>query len=88
MAQRRFLEVLRAIEQNAFHRNQRKVGSVEEIYVRHARNGAEGKAVGETWSGHAVHLLTDADPGRYVTAKIESAGPHVLYAGEPLGPPS
>ncbi len=88
VAQRRFLEVLRAIEQNAFHRNQRKVGSVEEIYVRHARNGTEGKAVGETWSGHAVHLPTDADPGRYVTAKIESAGPHVLYAGEPLGPPS
>jgi tRNA-2-methylthio-N6-dimethylallyladenosine synthase len=88
VAQRRFLEVLRAIEQNAFHRNQRKVGSVEEIYVRHARNGTEGKAVGETWSGHAVHLLTDADPGRYVTAKIESAGPHVLYAGEPLEPPS
>jgi len=88
VAHRRFLEVLRAIEQNAFHRNQRKVGSVEEIYVRHAGNGAEGKAVGETWSGHAVYLPTDADPGRYVTAKIESAGPHVLYAGEPLGPPS
>jgi tRNA-2-methylthio-N6-dimethylallyladenosine synthase len=88
VAQRRFLEVLRAIEQNAFRRNQRKVGSVEEIYVRHARNGAEGKAVGETWSGHAVYLPTDADPGRYVAAKIESAGPHVLYAGEPLGPPS
>jgi tRNA-2-methylthio-N6-dimethylallyladenosine synthase len=88
VAQGRFLEVLRAIEQNAFHRNQRKVGSVEEIYVRHARNVAEGKAVGETWSGHAVHVPTDAEPGRYVTAKIESAGPHVLYAGEPLGPPS
>jgi tRNA-2-methylthio-N6-dimethylallyladenosine synthase len=88
VAHRRFLEVLRAIEQNAFHRNQRKVGSVEELYVRHARNDAEGKAVGETWSGHAVYLPTDADPGRYVSAKIESAGPHVLYAGEPLGPPS
>ena len=88
VAQRRFLEVLRAIEQNAFHRNQRKVGSVEEIYVRHARNVTDAKAVGETWSGHAVHVPTDAEPGRYVTAKIESAGPHVLYAGEPFGPPS
>ncbi|MDP8951584.1 MAG: tRNA (N6-isopentenyl adenosine(37)-C2)-methylthiotransferase MiaB, partial [Actinomycetota bacterium] len=87
VTQKRFLEVLRAIEQKAFHRNRRKIGSVEEIYVRHGRNGAEGRAVGETWSGHAVHVPTRAEPGRYVTAKIESAGPHVLYAGEPLGPP-
>ena len=86
VAQRRFLEVLRAIEQNAFHRNQGKIGSVEEIYIRHGRHGAEGKAVGETWSGHAVHVPSEAEPGRYLTAKIESAGPHVLYAGKPLGP--
>ena len=87
VAQRRFVEVLRAVEQNAFRRNQSKIGGVEEIYVRHARNGEEGKAVGETWSGHAVHVPTEARPGSYVTAKIESAGPHVLYAGEPSGQP-
>jgi len=92
VSQRRFVEVLRAVEQNAFRRNQRKIGSVEEIYVRHGRhgggrNGEVGKAVGETWSGHAVHVPTDAEPGRYVTAKIEGAGPHVLYAGDPSGPP-
>jgi len=87
LAQRRFLEVLRAVEQNAFRRNQGKIGSVEEIYVRHGHTG-DGKAVGETWSGHAVHVPTHANPGMYVTAKIESAGPHVLYAGNPVGPPS
>jgi tRNA-2-methylthio-N6-dimethylallyladenosine synthase len=86
VAQRRFLEVLRAVEQNAFKRNQRKIGSTEEIYIRHAKNG-NGRAVGETWSGHAVHVPTTAKPGGYVTSKIESAGPHVLYAGEPVGPP-
>jgi tRNA-2-methylthio-N6-dimethylallyladenosine synthase len=86
VTQRRFLEVLRAVEQNAFERNRRKIGSVEPIYVRHARN-ENGRAVGETWSGHAVHVPTHAEPGSYVTAKIESAGPHVLYAGEPAGPP-
>ena len=86
VAQRRFLEVLRAIEGSAFRRNQRKIGSTEEIYVRHGRTG-DGKAVGETWSGHAVHVPTDAQPGQYVTAEIEGAGPHVLYAGEPLSPP-
>lgn len=86
VAQRRFLEVLRAIEENAFNRNRRKIGSMEEIYVRHGRAGEAGKAVGETWSGHAVHVPTDAEPGRYVTAKIEEAGPHVLYAGSPLVP--
>ena len=86
VAQRRFMEVLRTVEQNAFRRNQGKVGSVEDIYVRHGRTG-DGKAVGETWSGHAVHVPTEAQPGRYVTAKIESAGPHVLYAGDPAGRP-
>lgn len=92
IAQRRFVEVLRAIEQNAFQRNQGKVGSIEEIYVRHGHAGGHGKgeeirAVGETWSGHAVHVPTKASPGRYVTAKIEAAGPHVLYAGGPIGQP-
>jgi tRNA-2-methylthio-N6-dimethylallyladenosine synthase len=87
VTQRRFVEILRAIEQNAFRRNQEKVGSVEEIYVRHARSGEEGKAVGETWSGHAVRLPTDAAPGSYVTARISSAGPHVLYADVPAGQP-
>ncbi len=86
VAQRRFMEVLRAVEQNAFRRNQSKVGSVEEIYVRYGST-REGRAVGETWSGHAVHVPTGASPGRYVTAKIESAGPHVLYAGDPIGTP-
>jgi tRNA-2-methylthio-N6-dimethylallyladenosine synthase len=86
VAQRRFMEVLRAVEQNAFRRNQSKVGSVEDIYVRYGRTG-DGKAVGETWSGHAVHVPTGVEPGRYVTAKIESAGPHVLYAGDPAGRP-
>jgi len=86
VAQRRFVQVLRAVEQNAFRRNRRKIGSVEEIYVRHGRTG-DGKAVGETWSGHAVHVPTEARPGRYVTAKIAEAGPHVLYAGDPVGPP-
>ena len=86
VAQRRFLEVLRAIEHNAFQRNRCKIGSAEEIYVRHAKNG-KARAIGETWSGHAVHVPTNAEPGRYVTAKIEDAGPHVLYAGEPVGQP-
>ncbi len=89
VAQRRFLEVLRAIEQNAFHRNRSKIGSVEEIYIRHGRTGGGGaKAVGETWNGHAVHVPNcGAPPGKYVTASIEGAGPHVLYAGDPVGPP-
>ncbi len=86
VARRRFMEVLRAIEQNAFGRNQAKVGEVEEIYLRHGRVG-DGKAVGETWSGHAVHVPTNASAGKYVTAEIESAGPHVLYAREPSEPP-
>ena len=86
VVQRRFLEVLRTVEQNAFHSNQRKISSTEEIYIRHGQTGG-GRAVGETWSGHAVHIPTGADPGRYVTARIESAGPHVLYASEPRGEP-
>jgi len=86
VAQRRFLEVLRAVEQNAFRQNQGRISMVEEIYVRHGRTG-DGKAVGETWSGHAVHVPTDANPGMYVTAEIESAGPHVLYASNPVGLP-
>jgi tRNA-2-methylthio-N6-dimethylallyladenosine synthase len=84
VVQRRFLEVLRGVEQNAFRRNQRKVGSVEEIFIRHGAT-EDGKAIGETWSGHAVHVETDAAPGSYVKAAIESAGPHVLYAGAPTG---
>jgi tRNA-2-methylthio-N6-dimethylallyladenosine synthase len=84
VAQKRFLQVLRAVEGNAFARNQRKVGSVEEIYIRHERSDP-GRAVGETWSGHAVHVRTGAAPGSYVRARISSAGPHVLYADEPIG---
>jgi tRNA-2-methylthio-N6-dimethylallyladenosine synthase len=79
IVQRRFLEVLRGVEQNAFRRNQRKVGNLEEIFIRHGAT-EDGKAIGETWSGHAVHVETDAAPGTCVTATIESAGPHVLYA--------
>jgi tRNA-2-methylthio-N6-dimethylallyladenosine synthase len=78
--------VLRAIEGNALTRNRARIGSAEEIYVRHGRTG-EGHAIGETWSGHAVHVPTDSEAGRYVTAAIEDAGPHVLYAGNPVGPP-
>jgi tRNA-2-methylthio-N6-dimethylallyladenosine synthase len=81
VVQRRFLEVLRQVEQNAFSRNQRKVGGTEEIYIRHGST-EDGRAIGETWSGHAVHVNTDAAPGTYVEAEIESAGPHVLYAGD------
>lgn len=83
VVQRRFLEVLRSVETNAFTRNQRKVGRVEEVYVRHGST-EDGKAIGETWSGHAVHVRTNASPGEYVRARIESAGPHVLYTGNPL----
>ena len=84
VVQRRFLEVLRAVEHNAFTRNQRKVGSVEDVYVRHGST-EDGKAIGETWSGHAVHVRADvARPGDYVRVRIDAAGPHVLYAGEPI----
>ncbi|MDQ4062720.1 MAG: MiaB/RimO family radical SAM methylthiotransferase [Actinomycetota bacterium] len=83
VAQRRFVEVLRAVEQNAFENNRKKIGSTEEIYIRYGRNPEEGNAIGETWSGHAVHVQTNARPGTYVTARIGSAGPHVLYADAP-----
>jgi tRNA-2-methylthio-N6-dimethylallyladenosine synthase len=83
VVQRRFLEVLRKVEQNAFARNQRKVGGVEHVYIRHG-SAEGGKAIGETWSGHAVHVNTEAGPGDYVKVLIESAGPHVLYAGDPV----
>lgn len=83
VAQKRFVEVLRAVEQNALRRNRAKIGAVEEIYVRHGRTG-DGRAIGETWSGHAVHVPTDASPGDYVAARVENAGPHVLYAGDPV----
>src|ERR671917_386787 len=82
VVQRRFLEVLRAVEQNAFSRNQRKVGGLEDVYIRHGSAG-DGKAIGETWSGHAVHVKTEARPGEYVKVRIDSAGPHVLYASAP-----
>jgi tRNA-2-methylthio-N6-dimethylallyladenosine synthase len=78
VVKRRFLEVLRQVEQNAFNRNQRKVGSLEEIYIRHGSTEG-GKTIGETWSGHAVHVNANAAAGSYVRATIESAGPHVLY---------
>jgi len=81
---RRFLEVLRAVEQNAFARNQRKVGAREEVYIRHGST-EDGKAIGESWSGHAVHVRTNAGPGEYVKTTITSAGPHVLYAEEAAG---
>lgn len=77
--QRRFLEVLRSVEQNAFTQNQRKVGSIEDVYIRYGSSG-DGKAIGETWSGHAVHLESDGTPGEYERVLIRSAGPHVLYA--------
>ncbi|CAN5698029.1 tRNA (N6-isopentenyl adenosine(37)-C2)-methylthiotransferase MiaB [soil metagenome] len=82
VTQRRFMEVLHAVEGSAFARNRRKIGGTEDVYVRHGAND-EGRAIGETWSGHAVHLKTDAAPGEYVRVGIESAGPHVLYAGNP-----
>ena len=81
---RRFLEVLRTVEQNAFARNQRKVGSLEEVYIRHGST-EDGKAIGETWSGHAVHVKTSAGPGVYIKARVGSAGPHVLYAEQTAG---
>ncbi|HEX2738978.1 MAG TPA: tRNA (N6-isopentenyl adenosine(37)-C2)-methylthiotransferase MiaB [Rubrobacter sp.] len=79
VVQRRFLQVLRQVEKNAFARNQRKVGAVEDIFIRHGST-EDGKAIGETWSGHAVHVGTGVAPGHYVKARIVSAGPHVLYA--------
>ncbi|HET7477970.1 MAG TPA: MiaB/RimO family radical SAM methylthiotransferase [Rubrobacteraceae bacterium] len=83
VVQRRFLQVLRKIEQNAFNRNRTRIGRVEDIYIRYERN-RDGVAIGETWNGHAVHVETDAPTGQYVRAEIKAAGPHVLYAGETL----
>lgn len=82
VVQRRFLQVLRKIEQNAFCRNRRRIGELEDIYIRHGQR-PDGVAIGETWNGHAVHVKTGLPPGHYVRAKITNAGPHVLYAGEP-----
>ncbi|CAN5590847.1 tRNA (N6-isopentenyl adenosine(37)-C2)-methylthiotransferase MiaB [soil metagenome] len=79
IVQRRFAEILGAVEQNGFRRNQLKVGRTEEIYIRHG-NADRGQSIGETWTGHAVHLETAAEPGEYVEADIRSAGPHALYA--------
>ena len=81
VVQRRFVEVMRAVEQNAFRRNQKKIGNIEDIYIRHGRS-EDNKSIGETWSGHAVHVYTNSQPGEYVRAHIESAGPHALYAKE------
>lgn len=82
VVQRRFLQVLRKIEQNAFTRNRRRIGVHEDIYIRHGQR-PDGVAIGETWNGHAVHVRTGAPEGHYVTAEITSAGPHVLYARDP-----
>ncbi len=81
VVQRRFSEVLGSVEQNAFRRNQRKVGDSEEIYIRHGRTD-KGESIGETWGGHAVYVDTGAGVGEYIESKIESAGPHALYARE------
>lgn len=84
VVKRRFTQILRAVEQNAFKSNQLKVGGVEDIFIRHGVSDA-GRAIGETWSGHAVHVSSTREgirpePGEYVRAEITSAGPHVLYA--------
>ena len=83
VAQRRFVEVMRAVERGAFERNQSKVGNEEEVYIREGRT-RNGAAIGETWSGQAVHVSTDKPAGECVRVVIQSAGPHALYAGEPL----
>ena len=80
--QKRFLQVLRAIEGNAFRQNQGRIGRVENVYIRHGDTD-DGRRIGETWSGHAVHLQSDKVPGEYEKVTISSAGPHVLYAGRP-----
>ncbi len=84
VAQRRFVEVMRAVEQGAFERNQSKVGIEEEVYIREGRTRG-GAAIGETWSGRVVHVSTDKPAGNYIRVVIQSAGPHALYAGEPVG---
>ena len=82
VVQRRFAQILGSIEKNAFRRNQRKVGGLEEIYVRHGQSD-KGHSIGETWSGHAVYISgTSVRAGEYVEARIASAGPHALYARE------
>ena len=68
VVQRRFLQVLRAIERGAFENNQRKIGDTEDVYVRHGASD-DGKAIGETWSGHAVHINTRRDPVRTCAPK-------------------
>jgi tRNA-2-methylthio-N6-dimethylallyladenosine synthase len=91
VVQRRFLQILRAVERNGFEANQRRVGSSEDIYIRRGLSDSGG-AIGETWGGHSVRLAHEiscgAEPGDYVRARITSAGPHALYAdpgGEPPG---
>lgn len=79
VVQRRFAEVLRSVEQNAFTQNQEKIDNTENVYIRYGRSD-DGKAIGETWSGHAVHVDSDKAPGEYEKVLIDSAGPHVLYA--------
>ena len=79
--QRRFSEILGSVEQNAFHRNQRRVGGLEEVYVQNGRSD-KGESIAETWGGQTVHVSTSARPGEYIRARIGSAGPHALYARE------
>ena len=85
LTQRRFAQILGKIERNAFTQNQSKIGGVEEIFIRHGDAG-RGHVIGETWSGHSVHLKMGpretGTPGEYVKAHIDSAGPHALYARE------
>lgn len=84
VVQRRFLQVLRAVEQNGFESNRKKVGAREEVYIRRGLSDSD-RAIGETWGGHSVYLepevAGDLQPGDYVNAEITSAGPHALYAG-------
>lgn len=79
IVQKRFVQILRSVEQNAFSNNQGKIGSTEDVYIRHTGPEA-GRVIGETWSGHAVHLESVKQPGEYERASIDSAGPHALYA--------
>lgn len=79
VTQKRFLQVLRAVEQGSSKRNRAKIGDSEQVYIRHGRTD-DGRSIGETWSGHSVYLDRISTPGEYVEAKIVSAGPHALYA--------
>ncbi len=89
LVQKRFLQVLRGVEQNASNRNRQEIGKTKEVYIRYGQTG-DGKAIGETWEGRTVHLDAQApeyrntlvSPGEYITAGITSAGPHALYAGD------